>query len=124
MLERLEQPLELLTGGARDLPARQRTLRATLDWSYELLEPAEQDAVRARSPSSRGGCTLEAAEAVSRTASTCSTVGVARRREPRSAASTDRPRFAMLETIREYAAARLRERERRRMPAAALPPTS
>ncbi len=42
ILERLEQRLPLLTGGARDLPERQRTLRATIEWSHELLSPAEQ----------------------------------------------------------------------------------
>src|SRR5919199_1035129 len=42
LLARLQRRLPLLTGGARDLPARQQTLRATLDWSYHLLSPAEQ----------------------------------------------------------------------------------
>ncbi|HEV2772073.1 MAG TPA: hypothetical protein VGV57_04505, partial [Thermoleophilaceae bacterium] len=40
--ERLENRLQLLRRGARDLPARQQTLRATIEWSYRLLEPAEQ----------------------------------------------------------------------------------
>jgi predicted ATPase len=39
---RLQRPLELLVGGARDRPSRQQTLRATIDWSYGLLDPAEQ----------------------------------------------------------------------------------
>ena len=55
--------LKLLTGGARDLPARQQTLRAAIDWSYRLLEPAEQT-LFARLAVFVGGCTLEAVEAV------------------------------------------------------------
>ena len=42
LLARLEQRLPLLTGGARDAPERQRTLRGTIAWSYDLLEPEEQ----------------------------------------------------------------------------------
>jgi predicted ATPase len=42
MLQRLGSRLKLLTGGARDLPKRQRTLRATIEWSYALLEEGEQ----------------------------------------------------------------------------------
>jgi predicted ATPase len=63
ILERLEQRLPLLTGGARDLPKRQRTLRATIEWSYELLTPEEQQ-LFARHAVFRGGCTLEAAEKI------------------------------------------------------------
>ena len=50
MLTRLEQRLPMLTGGARDAPERQRTLRNTIAWSYDLLEPEEQTAV----PPARG----------------------------------------------------------------------
>src|SRR5205823_6205858 len=66
ILERLERRLPLLTGGARDLPERQRTLRATITWSYELLA---QEAQRLFSRVSvfRGGCTIESAEAVAET---------------------------------------------------------
>ena len=63
MLARLESRLNLLTGGARDLPTRQQTLRSTVDWSYGLLNPAEQTLFRRLSVFS-GGCTLEAVEAV------------------------------------------------------------
>ena len=63
---RLQRRLELLTGGPRDLPARQQTLRATLDWSYDLLDPVEQQLL-ARLAVFAGGCTVTAAEAVCRT---------------------------------------------------------
>ena len=63
ILERLEQRLPLLTGGARDVPERQRTLRATIEWSHELLTPEEQR-LFSRLAVFSGGCTLEAAEEV------------------------------------------------------------
>ena len=62
LLARLDSRLKLLTGGARDLPARQQTLRNTIDWSYDLLDAGEQ-ALFARLGVFVGGCTLEAAEA-------------------------------------------------------------
>ena len=61
--ERLEQRLPLLTKGRRDAPERQRTLRAAIDWSYELLALEEQDAF-ARLAVFAGGWTLVAAERV------------------------------------------------------------
>ncbi|HEX2187131.1 MAG TPA: AAA family ATPase, partial [Chloroflexota bacterium] len=63
MLARLERRLPLLTGGARDLPARQQTLRGAIAWSYDLLDEPEQRLFR-RLAIFVGGCTLEAAEAV------------------------------------------------------------
>jgi predicted ATPase/class 3 adenylate cyclase len=63
ILARLRSRLTLLTGGARDLPARQQTLRNTIAWSYDLLPPAEQLLFR-RLSVFVGGFTLEAAEAV------------------------------------------------------------
>jgi predicted ATPase/DNA-binding SARP family transcriptional activator len=63
ILPRLEHRLRLLTGGARDLPARQQTLRAAIAWSYDLLEADEQTLFR-RLAVFVGGWTLEAAEAV------------------------------------------------------------
>ncbi len=63
MLDRLERRLPLLTGGSRDLPQRQRTLRDAIAWSYDLLAPAEQ-VLFCRLAVFVGGCTLETAEAV------------------------------------------------------------
>jgi predicted ATPase len=104
MVGRLERSLELLTGGARDLPARQQTLEATLDWSHELLE---QDArsLFAQLAVFRGGWTIEAAEAVARE-DVVAGLGVL---VDESLARRVNGRFAMLETIREYAARRLEE---------------
>ena len=77
MQTRLTSQLQLLTGGARDGPLRQQTLRAAIDWSYDLLERAEQKLFR-RLSVFVGGCTLESAEAVCDTKaiseSTCSMV--------------------------------------------------
>jgi len=63
LLERLDHRLNILTGGARDLPLRQRTLRNTLAWSYSILTKEEQRLFRLLSIFA-GGCTLEAIEAV------------------------------------------------------------
>ena len=71
LVERLAGRLDLLdvlTGGARDLPARQQTLRATVDWSYHLLDEADQRLFR-RLAVFEGGFTLDAAEAVCAVAS-------------------------------------------------------
>jgi len=117
LLGQLGDPLRLLTGGARDLPSRQQTLRATIDWSYNLLDPDEQ-ALFARLAVFVGGCSLEAVEAV------CSATQAIPSDLPidvldgmtalvdksllRQEAGTDgAPRFVMLQTIREYALERL-----------------
>ena len=63
LVGRLEHRLTVLTGGRRDLPARQQTLRDTIAWSYDLLTPAEQALFR-RLAVFTGGWTLESAEAV------------------------------------------------------------
>jgi predicted ATPase len=63
LLARLDRHLQLLTGGGADRPERQQTLRATIQWSYTLLDAAEQRLFR-RFSTFMGGCTLEAAEMV------------------------------------------------------------
>ena len=63
LLGRLDRHLKLLTGGPRDAPARQQTLRGAIEWSYEMLLPSEQAGFRRLSPFA-GGWTLESAEAV------------------------------------------------------------
>ena len=63
MLAQLDNRLRFLTGGARDVPARQRTLRSTMDWSYELLTAHDKSLFRQLAVFA-GGCTLEAAESV------------------------------------------------------------
>ena len=100
ILERLSGRLDLLRGG-RDADPRQQTLRATIEWSYELLTPAEQR-LFARLAVFRGGCTLEAAEEVAE--ADLDTLGSL---VDKSLLRHLDERFRMLETIREYAAERL-----------------
>jgi tetratricopeptide (TPR) repeat protein len=108
MRQRLDKRLKLLVGGARDAPERQRTLRATIDWSYELLEQAEQRLFM-RLAVFAGGCTIEAAQTV------CGDglevvdglASLTDRGLIRLEGSDEEPRFTMLETIREYALERL-----------------
>jgi len=107
LLNRLEPRLPLLAGGPRDLPARQQTLRATLAWSYELLDGREQRDL-ARLAVFAGGCTLEAAEAVCGT-SLDSLAALVNHNILQHTTTAGGSRYAMLETIREYAAERLKE---------------
>lgn len=112
MLTRLASRLQLLTGGARDLPQRQQTLRAAMDWGYDLLNAAEQKLFR-RLSVFVGGCNLEAVEAV------CDTKGdlgldlldgMASMVDKSLVQQVDakiESRFVMLETIREYALEKL-----------------
>jgi predicted ATPase/class 3 adenylate cyclase len=103
LLSRLEQRLPLLTGGARDLPERQRTLRATLDWSYELLIAAEQR-LFARLAVFSGGCTLEAAEEICE-----ADLDTLQSLVEKSLLRRSDGRFWMLETVREFAAERMED---------------
>lgn len=108
MRSRLASRLQLLTSGARDLPARQQTLRQAIDWSYDLLSEAEQKLFRRLSVFA-AGFTLEAAESVCDTKqdlgldvldglSSMVDKSLVRQVEQ----SDGEPRFVMLETIREY----------------------
>ncbi len=113
MQARLESCLNFLTGGARDLPARQQTLRGTVDWSYSLLNPAEQKLFR-RLAVFIGGCTLEAVEAVCDTTSDLGVDvldGMASMVDKSLVQQVEtvegEGRFVMLSTIREYALERL-----------------
>jgi predicted ATPase/predicted Ser/Thr protein kinase len=114
ILGRLEQRLELLTGGALDRPSRHQTLREAIGWSYELLDPEDQR-LFARLGVFTGGCTLESAEAVAGgevgrpvldALSSLADKSLVRRRE----GADGRTRIAMLQTIHEYALYRLVER--------------
>jgi predicted ATPase/Tfp pilus assembly protein PilF len=116
LLARLSRRLPTLTGGARDLPARQQTLRGTIDWSYNLLSSDEQ-ALFARFSVFVGGCTLQAAEAVCVAGSTlgldilddlASLLDKSLLRQEENPAGGE-PRYMMLETLREYAEERLVE---------------
>jgi predicted ATPase/DNA-binding CsgD family transcriptional regulator len=113
LLNRLVRRLDTLTGGAQDLPVRQQTLQNTIAWSYDLLNEGEKT-LFARMAVFRGGCSLEAGEAV------CSE-GLPRDVFDGLASLVDKslvqqkvdsqgePRFLMLETILEYAGERLVE---------------
>ena len=106
LLARLEQRLPLLTGGGRDLPARQQTMRDTIAWSHDLLAPEEQTVFR-RLAVFPGGCTIEAAEAVAGTESGLDVfAGMAALVEKsllrQEEGAEGEPRFRMLETVREY----------------------
>ena len=112
LLARLESRLEVLTGGPRDLPSRQQSLRATLEWSWEELDEPERELL-GRLTVFEGGASLEGVEAV------CAGElgnGV----EPLVSSLLDKssllragsrpdaePRFAMLDTVREFAAERI-----------------
>ena len=119
LLARLDLRLPLLSGGPRDLPERQRTIRDTIAWSYDLLEPAERSVLR-RLAVFVGGCTFEAAEAVcAEPADAPDPAGVeftslveslihrSLLQMPAVADTGRAPRLTMLETIREFAAEQL-----------------
>jgi predicted ATPase/serine/threonine protein kinase len=113
MLTRLASRLQLLTGGSQDLPQRQQTLRAAIDWGYDLLSAAEQKLFR-RLSVFVGGCNLESVEAV------CDTKGdldldlldgmasmVDKSLVQQVEQGGGESRFVMLETLREYALEKL-----------------
>ena len=126
LVERLERPLEVLTGGPRDAPDRQQTLRATIAWSHDLLNPEEQ-VLFARLSVFAGGCTLEAIETLHGGKDPAASTGLWTSSPDRLAVTTGHsvfdlvaslidqsllrqtegtvgaPRLSMLETIREYA---------------------
>jgi predicted ATPase len=114
LLERIERRFDLLAGGGPDLPARQRTLRATLDWSHQLLAPSEQ-ALFARLSVFAGGATLEAIEAVCRDDDGLELLdGLSSLLEKSLLTSSaddavGQPRLRMLQTVRDYARERLAE---------------
>ena len=112
ILARLDRHLPVLATSASNVPARQRTLRATIDWSYDLL-PAPEQALFTRLAIFAGGCSLEAAEAV------CDPGGelgidmldgiaaLVDQSLVRHVGDDSGSRFSMLETIREYGRDRL-----------------
>ena len=122
----------VLTGGARDLPARQQTLRNTIAWSYDLLSEADQ-ALFARLGVFVGGCSLAAVAAICAPAPDGDTLeGVAAlvdqsllQHDSQPGESADDPRFVMLETVHEFARDQLAARgEADESAAAGTPATS
>ncbi|MGW2160628.1 BTAD domain-containing putative transcriptional regulator [Nonomuraea sp. NPDC001699] len=105
---RLDDRFRLLSAGMRDAPARQRTLRATIDWSWELLSAEERTVLR-RLAVHADGCTLEAAEAV------CAEPGVdvldvlAKLVDRSLVVVASGPRYRLLESVTAYCLERLRE---------------
>jgi len=109
LLARLDRGLDLLSSGARDLPARHRTLRLAIGWSYDLLDPGEQ-AVFRRLAVFAGGCSLESAGTVAVAAGDpglpaldALTALVDKSLLRQQSAADGEPRFIMLETVREFA---------------------
>ena len=103
LLERLERRLPTLAGGTRDAPERQQTLRATIQWSHDLLGVDEQTLFR-RLGAFAGGATFEAAETVCE-----AELDTLASLVDKSLVRQTDDRFWMLETIREYANERLEE---------------
>ena len=122
LLSRLGNRLKLLTGGARNLPERQRTLRGAIEWSYELLDEGEKILFR-EAGGLLGWGTLEAIEAVCDAQGDlpveCS-IGVSSLLDKsllrQEEGAWGEPRFVMLETIREYASSGSRRAEKQRKP--------
>jgi predicted ATPase/class 3 adenylate cyclase/Tfp pilus assembly protein PilF len=125
MLAELSHRLSFLMGGARDLPARQKTLRGAIDWSHDLLNADEQKLFR-RLSVFVGGSTLEAIETVCHIEPALSVLetleSLVGKSLVKQTEAHGQPRLVMLETIREYARDRLiaageaeRVRERHRV---------
>ena len=118
--DRLGSRLKLLGGGARDLPARQRTLRATIEWSYQLLDPPEQRLLALLSVVA--GAAVEAVEATAAGLDAAAGVALAPLDglgslldkslvlQAERSGGDESPRIVLLETIREYAAEQLASR--------------
>ncbi len=115
LLKRMDKRLKLLRGGARDLPARQQTLRDTIDWSYEMLSPDEQKLFALLSVFPE--CTFEQVEAVAENTWTIDDTGVSiidllsslidKSLIRVSGQVSGNQRLKMLETIKEYASEKL-----------------
>ncbi|HET9656986.1 MAG TPA: hypothetical protein VFP72_16665, partial [Kineosporiaceae bacterium] len=103
MVGRMTRRLQLLSGGARDLPERQRSMRAALDWSAQLLDPAEAR-LFAQLSVFAGGWTVEAAEAVCDTGDEELLDVLARLVDKSLVVAPGSGRLSMLQTIRDYAA--------------------
>jgi predicted ATPase len=117
ILDRLTRRLPVLATAARDVPARQRTLQATIDWSFELLDPPERR-LFARLSAFAGGWTLDAAEVVCNPGtelaidtldglSSLVDKSLVRRVATDGSDGGEEPRFTMLQVIREFAADKL-----------------
>lgn len=103
LLAQMTDRLQLLSGGARDLPARQQTIRATIAWSYGLLTPEEQRLLRCLAVFA-GGFTLETAQAVAGDADTRPLLtSLVRQSLVHRRDQDDEVRFTLLETVRAFA---------------------
>ncbi len=109
--QRLARPLEILTTGNRDLPERHQTLRATITWSYNLLEP-DQQKLFARISVFAGGCSLEAAERVCGAGLDSLAALLDQSLLRREQGPGQGPRFRLLATIGDYADECLADTER------------
>jgi predicted ATPase len=110
MLERLERRLPLLRSSARDVPDRQRTLEATIDWSYGLLSPVEQELFRNLAVFA-GGCSLDAAETVCSADPDALEALVQKNLVLQRRDVEGHARFLMLATVREFADDQLEARD-------------
>jgi predicted ATPase len=106
LLARLDNALAILGDGARDAPARQRTLRATIDWSYALLDEDEAAAFAALAVFARGA-DLEAVDVITGASAGTLAALVAKGLVVRSSSAHGRTRLRLPETVHEYAAERL-----------------